>query len=105
MKHLIFPIMLSLISTSALAEPVDLNVASAQEIARSLHGIGLSKAQKIIEYRIRFGPIDTPEELLAIKGIGEKTLEKNRANIITRLIQPPKPTNPIRGLDEIRPNH
>jgi len=105
MKHLIFPIMLSLISISALAEPVDLNVASAQEIARSLHGIGLSKAQKIIEYRIRFGSIDTPEELLAIKGIGEKTLEKNRANIITRLIQPPKPTNPIRGLDEIRPNH
>ena len=105
MKHLIFPIMLSLIPISALAEPIDLNVASAQEIAETLDGIGRSKAQKIIEYRIRFGPIDTPEELLAIKGIGERTLEKNRAKIITRLIQPPKPTNPVRGLDEIRPNH
>ena len=66
MKHLIFPIMLSLIPIGALAELVDLNAASAQEIAQSLHGIGLSKAQKIIEYRIRIGPIDTPEELLAI---------------------------------------
>ena len=66
MKHLIFPIMLSLIPIGALAELVDLNAASAQEIAESLHGIGLSKAQKIIEYRIRIGPIDTPEELLAI---------------------------------------
>lgn len=97
--------MLPLIAISALAEPVDLNAASAQGIAESLHGIGLSKAQKIIEYRIRFGPIDTLEELLVINGIGEKTLEKNRAKIITQLIQPPKPTNPVRGLDEIRPNH
>ena len=64
--------MLSLIPLGALAEPVDLNAASAQEIAESLHGIGLSKAQKIIEYKSRFGPIDTPEELLAIRGIGEK---------------------------------
>lgn len=102
---MIFPIRLSLISISALAEPVDLNAAWAQEINESLHGIGLSKAQKIIEYRIRFGPIDTLEELLVINGIGEKTLEKNRAKIITRLIQPPKPTNPVRGLDEIPPNH
>lgn len=48
MKHLIFPIMLSLIPISALAEPIDLNVASAQEIAETLDGIGRSKAQKII---------------------------------------------------------
>ena len=73
MKHLIFQIMLSLDPLGALAEPVDLNAASAREIAKSLHGIRLSKAQKIIEYRIRFGPIDTPKELLAIKRIREKS--------------------------------
>ena len=73
---MIFRIILSLIPISALAEPVDLNAVSAQEIAETLDGIGRSKAQKIIEYRIRFGPIDTPEELLAIKGIGEKNAGK-----------------------------
>ena len=41
--------MLSLIPLGALAEPVDLNAASAQEIAELLHEIGLSKAQKIFE--------------------------------------------------------
>ena len=105
MKHLIFATVLSLITLNVSAEPVDLNTASAQEIAKSLNGIGLSKAKKIIEYRNRFGPIDTPEELLAIKGIGEKTLEKNRSKMITRLIRPRQPINPVRGLDEAPLNH
>jgi competence protein ComEA len=105
MKHLIFATVLSLMTLNASAEPVDLNTASAQEIAKSLNGIGLSKAKKIIEYRNRFGPIDTPEELLAIKGIGEKTLEKNRSKMMTRLIRPRQPINPVGGLDEVPLNH
>ena len=105
MKHLIFATVLSLITLNASAEPVDLNTASAQEIAKSLNGIGLSKAKKISEYRNRFGPIDTPEELLAIKGIGEKTLEKNRSKMMTRLIRPRQPINPAGGLDEAPLNH
>ena len=105
MKHLIFATVLSLMTLNASAEPVDLNTASAQEIAKSLNGIGLSKAKKIIEYRNRFGPIDTPEELLAIKGIGEKTLEKNRSKMMTRLIRSPQPINPGGGLDEAPLNH
>jgi len=95
----------SLVSITGLAEPVDLNTATATEIAQSLSGIGLTRAQKIIVYRDKFGPIDTPEELLAIKGIGEKTLEKNRAKIITRLIGPAGPINRAQGLDEIPSNH
>lgn len=105
MKHLIFATVLSLMTLNASADPVDLNTASAQEIAKSLNGIGLSKAKKIIEYRDQFGPIDTPEELLAIKGIGEKTLEKNRSKMMTRLIRPPQPINPGGGLDEAPLNH
>jgi competence ComEA-like helix-hairpin-helix protein len=105
MKHLIFATVLSLMTLNASAESVDLNTASAQEIAKSLNGIGLSKAKKIIEYRNRFGPIDTPEELLAIKGIGEKTLEKNRSKMITRVIWPRQLINPVGGLDEAPLNH
>ncbi len=105
MKNLFFTTVLSLMALDVFAEQVDLNTASANEIAKSLNGIGLSKAQKIIDYRIQFGPIDTPEELLAIKGIGEKTLEKNRSKMITRLIQPPRPINPVGGLDEAPLNH
>jgi competence protein ComEA len=76
MKPLFLGLILSTVSILGLAGSGDLNTATAAEIAKYLHGIGWAKAQKIIEYRQRFGPIDTPEELLVIKGIGEKTLEK-----------------------------
>ena len=39
-------------------------------------GLDDQKHRRSIEYEIRFGPIDTPEELLAIKGIGEKNAGK-----------------------------
>jgi len=42
---------------------------------------------------------------LAIKGIGEKTLEKNRSKMMTRLIRPRQLINPVGGLDEAPLNH
>ena len=105
MKSLLLGLMLLAVSTLGLAGSVDLNTATAAQIAKHLHGIGLAKARKIIEYWQRFGPIDTSEELLVIKGIGEKTLEKNRSRMITRLIQPAAPRNPEPSLDEGPSNH
>ena len=105
MKQKLAGLCFSLVSMTEVAEPVDLNTATAKEIAQSLSGIGLTRAQKIIVYRDKFGPIDTPEELLAIKGIGQKTLDKNRAKIITRLIGPAGPINRAQGLDEAPLNH
>ena len=105
MKSLLLGLMLSAVSMLGLAGSVDLNTATAAEIAKHLYEIGLAKAQNIIEHRQPFGPIDTPEELLVIKGIGEKTLKKNRSLMITRLIQPAAPRNPESGLDEGPLNH
>ena len=105
MKPLLLGLMLSAVSMVGVAGSVELNTASAAEIAKQLHGIGLAKAQKIIEYRQRFGPIDTPGGALGDQGIGEKTLEKNRSRMITRLIQPAAPRNPESGLDEGPSNH
>jgi len=89
----------------AATEPVDLNHASAQEIAAVLHGIGVKKAEQIVVYREQYGPIQTPEELLAIKGIGPKTLEKNRARMITGLIQPKPGIKAALPLDGRSLNH
>ena len=47
-------------------------------MTKSFHGIWLSKTPKIVEYEMRFGPIDIPEELLAIKGIGENVGKGSR---------------------------
>lgn len=53
---------------------VNVNTASSKEL-ESLPGIGEVIAQRIIEYREQSGPFYRPEQLLEVKGIGEKKLE------------------------------
>lgn len=57
---------------------VNINTASAEEIAETVKGIGMTKAQAIVEYREQNGAFQSLDQLLEVKGIGEKTLEKNR---------------------------
>jgi len=64
-----------LMSTSCWA--VDINTASADQLAEELQGIGLSKAQAIVDYRQKNGKFKIVNELLLVKGIGEKTLARN----------------------------
>jgi competence protein ComEA len=71
----------SLLPVMAWAGPVDINTADAATIAKELQGIGLSKAQAIVAYREKNGSFKSAEELRKIKGIGAKTLERNRGNI------------------------
>jgi competence ComEA-like helix-hairpin-helix protein len=54
---------------------VNVNTADADEL-QSLPGIGPAYAARIIAYRQKNGPFSTYEQLLEIKGIGKKRLEK-----------------------------
>ncbi|MBU3071647.1 helix-hairpin-helix domain-containing protein [Aestuariicella sp. G3-2] len=56
---------------------VNINTASAEEIADGLKGIGLKKAQAIVAYREAHGKFTQKESLTAVKGIGEATVAKN----------------------------
>ncbi|MFC4528371.1 helix-hairpin-helix domain-containing protein [Dyella halodurans] len=64
------------------ATPVNINKADAPTIAKSLDGIGLSKAEKIVAWRDEHGPFKSVDELSQVKGIGPATLERNREAIL-----------------------
>ena len=65
----------------AFAGPVDINTADAETISTELNGIGLAKAKAIVEYREKYGPFKSADDLSLVKGIGDKTVELNRTNI------------------------
>ncbi|MCC5861750.1 MAG: helix-hairpin-helix domain-containing protein [Gammaproteobacteria bacterium] len=65
----------------ALAGPVNVNTADAETIAAELSGIGMVRAQAIVEYREAHGPFETIDDLLEISGIGPRVLDMNRADI------------------------
>ena len=54
--------------------PININTADFEEL-REIKRIGPVLAQRIIDYRNLNGPFESWEELLEVKGIGEKTLE------------------------------
>lgn len=64
-------------------QAVDINTASATELQAALKGTGVGKAkvEKIIEYREQHGGFKSIEELTAVKGIGDKTMEKVRERV------------------------
>ena len=64
--------------TSFAETPVNINLATAESLAETLEGVGLAKATRIIEYREAFGPFEQIEELAAVQGIGQATIDKNR---------------------------
>lgn len=71
-----------LLPALALAGPVNVNTADAETISESLQGVGLSKARAIVEYRQKHGPFKSADDLSLVKGIGERTVELNRDDIL-----------------------
>ncbi len=67
----------ALLAGEALAAPaaagtVNVNTASAQEL-QLLPRVGPALAQRIIDFRTENGPFNAPEELILVRGIGEKS--------------------------------
>lgn len=68
-------------SAFVFAGPVNVNTADAESIATAMNGVGLKKAQAIVDFRSKNGAFKSLEDLTQVKGIGSKTLAKNRANL------------------------
>ncbi|MFA7537814.1 MAG: helix-hairpin-helix domain-containing protein [Candidatus Cloacimonadaceae bacterium] len=65
---------------SQLTNIVNINTAGIEELC-TLPGIGEVKAQAIIDYRNQNGKFNSVEDIINVKGIGPKTLEKIRSRI------------------------
>lgn len=68
-------------SSVVFASPVNINSASATEIAQALSGVGESKARAIVTFRQQNGAFKDASEIVQVKGIGESIYEKNKADI------------------------
>ncbi|AUZ84062.1 ComEA family DNA-binding protein [Methylophaga nitratireducenticrescens] len=72
---------LSLSSFAAFAaDKININTASADEL-QLLNGVGPSTANAIVQYREENGAFTTVDDLVSIKGIGEKKVAKIAENV------------------------
>jgi competence protein ComEA len=62
-------------------EKVNINTAPVEKLMQ-LNRVGAKYAQRIVEYRETVGPFKKPEDIMKVKGIGQKTWEANKDRIV-----------------------
>ena len=62
----------------ALAGTVNINTADATTLSEGLNGVGIKKAQAIVDYRQKHGAFKSMNDLANVKGISDKLIEKNK---------------------------
>jgi competence protein ComEA len=70
-------------ASAAADAPIDVNRAAAAEL-EALPGVGPALAARIVAHRTANGPFRAPADLLAVSGIGQKTLERFADRIVVR---------------------
>jgi comEA protein len=74
------------IVAAASTDIINLNTASAAQIA-TLPGIGPKTADLIVQYRQKNGPYKKVEEVMNVRGVGEKSFLKLKSRLA---VTPPK---------------
>lgn len=67
-------------AAASASDRINLNTADASQL-QELKGVGPKTAESIIQWRDANGPFTSVDQLLAIKGIGEKTLAKMQSQL------------------------
>lgn len=82
---------LVLMGSAFAADKVNINTADAATIDRVLLNVGPAKAQAIVAHRKANCAFRSAEQLAMVKGIGLKTVEKNRDRIVLGAVPAAKP--------------
>ncbi len=85
--HTLFLTLILLFSSAAMSAQtsvtkININTASAEQIATAMTGIGESKAKAIVKYRKSNGKFKSVQDLENVDGIGAKTVAKNKDKIM-----------------------
>src|SRR5260370_3464648 len=75
------------------AKPVNINTATSEEF-QQVPGIGPATAEKILRMRKSYGAFKSVDDLLAIRGLGPKRLEKMRKYLTVGKPAATKPAAP-----------
>ncbi|WP_324186767.1 MULTISPECIES: ComEA family DNA-binding protein [Idiomarina] len=67
---------------AASTPTVNINTASAEQLAMALTGVGLKRAEAIIKLREQLGTFSDANQLMQVKGIGPRMLELNKDRIV-----------------------
>ena len=67
-------------ASASAGAPINLNTATVAQL-ETLPGIGKSTAERILEYRQKNGSFKKVEDLMNVRGIGEKSFLKMKALI------------------------
>jgi comEA protein len=71
-------------------KPININTANSEEL-QQVPGIGPVTADKILQMRKSYGAFKSVDDLLSIKGLGKKRLEKMRKYLTVNKVTPSKP--------------
>ena len=81
-RNMVMGFMLLSLTTFVNANPIDINTVDARELAHAIIGVGPSKAEAIVNYRIEHGPFKSIDDLIKVKGIGHKIIAENKERLI-----------------------
>ena len=82
--RMLFILSVFLFTSLVYAGPVDINTADAKTLAANIKGVGVKKAKAIVSYRDTYGAFQSVDDIVKVKGIGNKLLEKNREVLVVK---------------------
>lgn len=74
-------IILTTFGLTSFAFALNINTADAPTLSAELKGIGMKKAEAIVNFRTEHGPFSEPNDLIAVPGIGPKIVEMIQEHI------------------------
>ena len=61
---------------------ININLADQATLEAGLEGIGPALARRIVEFREMYGPFESLDQFLEVKGVGSKIVETNQGKIV-----------------------